>query len=74
LNDDAHRRASRVDQRPEAYRQTYRRRHFARMALDAFDFFFLVFVFSDIAHEFGTKITDVSFVILWPAILAVTER
>jgi SHS family lactate transporter-like MFS transporter len=32
--------------------------------LDAFDFFLLVFVLKDIAAEFGTQITDVTFAIL----------
>jgi MFS transporter, SHS family, lactate transporter len=32
--------------------------------LDAFDFFLLVFVLKDIAHEFDTEITDVTFAIL----------
>jgi MFS transporter, SHS family, lactate transporter len=32
--------------------------------LDAFDFFLLVFVIRDIASEFGTQITDVTFAIL----------
>jgi MFS transporter, SHS family, lactate transporter len=32
--------------------------------LDAFDFFLLVFVLKDIAHEFDTQITDVTFAIL----------
>ncbi|MDR2991289.1 MAG: MFS transporter [Burkholderiaceae bacterium] len=32
--------------------------------LDAFDFFLTVFVLKDIAHEFGVKISDVSFAIM----------
>jgi SHS family lactate transporter-like MFS transporter len=37
---------------------------FLGWTLDAFDFFLLVFVLKDIAAEFGTKITDVTFAIL----------
>src|SRR5271156_653231 len=37
---------------------------FLGWALDAFDFFLLVFVLKDIAQEFNTKITDVTFAIL----------
>jgi SHS family lactate transporter-like MFS transporter len=37
---------------------------FLGWALDAFDFFLLVFVLKDIAAEFGTQITDVTFAIL----------
>ena len=32
--------------------------------LDAFDFFLLVFVLKDIAQEFNTQITEVTFAIL----------
>jgi SHS family lactate transporter-like MFS transporter len=37
---------------------------FLGWTLDAFDFFLLVFVLKDIASEFGTQITDVTFAIL----------
>jgi SHS family lactate transporter-like MFS transporter len=37
---------------------------FLGWTLDAFDFFLLVFVIKDIATEFGTQITDVTFAIL----------
>src|ERR1700738_4734624 len=37
---------------------------FLGWALDAFDFFLLVFVLKDIAQEFGTEISDVTFAIL----------
>jgi SHS family lactate transporter-like MFS transporter len=37
---------------------------FLGWTLDAFDFFLLVFVFKDIAQEFGTEISDVTFAIL----------
>jgi SHS family lactate transporter-like MFS transporter len=37
---------------------------FLGWTLDAFDFFLLVFVLKDIAHEFNTQITDVTFAIL----------
>jgi len=37
---------------------------FLGWTLDAFDFFLLVFVLKDIAAEFGTQITDVTFAIL----------
>ncbi|HUI11967.1 MAG TPA: MFS transporter [Xanthobacteraceae bacterium] len=37
---------------------------FLGWTLDAFDFFLLVFVLKDIAGEFGTQITDVTFAIL----------
>src|ERR1700675_3362092 len=37
---------------------------FLGWALDAFDFFLLVFVLKDIAHEFNTEITEVTFAIL----------
>jgi MFS transporter, SHS family, lactate transporter len=37
---------------------------FLGWALDAFDFFLLVFVLKDIAQDFGTQITDVTFAIL----------
>ncbi len=37
---------------------------FLGWTLDAFDFFLLVFVIKDIAGEFGTQITDVTFAIL----------
>jgi MFS transporter, SHS family, lactate transporter len=37
---------------------------FLGWTLDAFDFFLLVFVIRDIASEFGTQITDVTFAIL----------
>ncbi len=37
---------------------------FLGWTLDAFDFFLLVFVLKDIAQEFGTHITDVTFAIL----------
>ena len=37
---------------------------FLGWTLDAFDFFLLVFVLKDIATEFGTQITDVTFAIL----------
>ena len=37
---------------------------FLGWTLDAFDFFLLVFVIKDIAREFGTQITDVTFAIL----------
>ena len=37
---------------------------FLGWTLDAFDFFLLVFVLKDIAQEFGTPITDVTFAIL----------
>src|SRR5271156_6240396 len=37
---------------------------FLGWTLDAFDFFLLVFVLKDIAKEFGTQITDVTFAIL----------
>jgi MFS transporter, SHS family, lactate transporter len=37
---------------------------FLGWTLDAFDFFLLVFVLRDIAKEFGTEITDVTFAIL----------
>src|SRR6202521_1960300 len=37
---------------------------FLGWTLDAFDFFLLVFVLKDIAEEFGTHITDVTFAIL----------
>jgi SHS family lactate transporter-like MFS transporter len=37
---------------------------FLGWTLDAFDFFLLVFVLKDIAQEFGTQITDVTFAIL----------
>jgi MFS transporter, SHS family, lactate transporter len=37
---------------------------FLGRTLDAFDFFLLVFVLKDIAAEFGTDITDVTFAIL----------
>jgi SHS family lactate transporter-like MFS transporter len=37
---------------------------FLGWALDAFDFFLMVFVLNDIAHEFHTQITDVTFAIL----------
>ncbi|HUH83345.1 MAG TPA: MFS transporter, partial [Stellaceae bacterium] len=37
---------------------------FLGWTLDAFDFFLLVFVLKDIAHEFGTDIADVTFAIL----------
>ena len=33
------------------------------MDLDAFDFFLLVFVFKNIAQEFNTQITEVTFAI-----------
>ena len=38
---------------------------FLGWTLDAFDFFLLVFVIKDIATEFGTQITDVTFAILF---------
>src|SRR5262249_19199422 len=37
---------------------------FLGWTLDAFDFFLLVFVIKDIAHEFGIDIKDVTFAIL----------
>ncbi|MFZ0421500.1 MAG: MFS transporter [Xanthobacteraceae bacterium] len=37
---------------------------FLGWTLDAFDFFLLVFVLKDIAQDFGTQITDVTFAIL----------
>src|SRR6195256_6250557 len=37
---------------------------FLGWTLDAFDFFLLVFVLKDIAQEFNTEITDVTFAIL----------
>ena len=37
---------------------------FLGWTLDAFDFFLLVFVLKDIAQEFNTQITDVTFAIL----------
>src|SRR6202050_805863 len=37
---------------------------FLGWTLDAFDFFLMVFVLKDIAAEFGTQITDVTFAIL----------
>src|SRR6201993_2423103 len=37
---------------------------FLGWSLDAFDFFLMVFVLKDIAQEFGTEITDVTFAIL----------
>jgi len=37
---------------------------FLGWTLDAFDFFLLIFVLKDIAAEFGTQITDVTFAIL----------
>lgn len=37
---------------------------FLGWTLDAFDFFLLVFVIRNIATEFGTQITDVTFAIL----------
>jgi MFS transporter, SHS family, lactate transporter len=37
---------------------------FLGWTLDAFDFFLLVFVLKDIAHDFGTEITDVTFALL----------
>src|SRR6201996_1418951 len=37
---------------------------FLGWSLDAFDFFLLVFVLKDIAQEFDTDITDVTFAIL----------
>ncbi len=37
---------------------------FLGWTLDAFDFFLMVFVIKDIAHEFSTQITDVTFAIL----------
>jgi SHS family lactate transporter-like MFS transporter len=37
---------------------------FLGWTLDAFDFFLLVFVLKDIAHDFGTQITEVTFAIL----------
>jgi len=37
---------------------------FLGWTLDAFDFFLLVFVLKDIAAEFGTQITDITFAIL----------
>src|SRR6202011_4979642 len=37
---------------------------FLGWTLDAFDFFLLVFVLKDIAQEFGTEISDVTFAIL----------
>src|SRR5215469_18533688 len=37
---------------------------FLGWTLDAFDFFLMVFVLKDIAQEFGTDITDVTFAIL----------
>ncbi|HZS83524.1 MAG TPA: MFS transporter [Stellaceae bacterium] len=40
------------------------RRAFSAGTLDAFDFFLLVFVLTDIAGEFGTRITEVTFAIL----------
>src|SRR6202035_1168765 len=37
---------------------------FLGLALDAFDFFLLVFVLKDIAQDFNTEITDVTFATL----------
>src|SRR5260370_30819297 len=37
---------------------------FLGWSLDAFDFFLLVFVLKDIAQEFDTQITDITFAIL----------
>ena len=37
---------------------------FLGWTLDAFDFFILVFVIKDIAHDFGTEVADVTFAIL----------
>ena len=39
---------------------------FLGWTLDAFDFFLLVFVLKDIAQEFNTQITDVTFAIFSP--------